>query len=210
MSRSKLWKLAIALGLLTVFAGAEASAQCPTTCTTEKLWFDEVVREEAVTDYVDGWAGSPEHPRQSAAGAFMRYSLTLTAAQAADVTLALDAGCPVDVSFWTRGKVFRSGRAKVGYSATIKTTVINAIEELVLSTIDIAVDALPTPNGTYEVEHIVDLGVPLVAGDTLTVEADGSAYANAVGFSTADHGSAYFKMYAERVSGGPMLEMCVP
>jgi hypothetical protein len=210
MGPSRGWKAGFALGLGIVLAGAEASAQCPSTCDVEKLWFTQVSLEDAVTDYVDGWVGSEEHPPYSEAGAFMRYSLTLTAEQAADATAALAAGCPVNVNFWTRGQLLRSGAAEVGFSATIKTTLVNAIEELLLSTIDIAVDGPPTPNGNYQVEHDVEVGVALVEGDSLTVEADGMAYADAVGTTTRDHGSAYFKMYRERVSGAPVLEMCVP
>ena len=165
--------------------------------------------ENAETVFVDGWWRS-DPPAESYAGGVMLYSLTLTADQAADASAAIAAGCPVNVNFWTRGQMLRQWDAESGFSATIKTNLVNAIEDLLLGTIDIAMDAPPSPNGNYQVEHDVEVGVPLAVGDTLTVEATASAYARALGDSTGDYASAYFRMYRERTSGAPMLEMCVP
>jgi hypothetical protein len=202
----------IVCAFLAVTAAGTTSAtaqECPSACRISKLWFTEVTLEDAVTEFVDGY-GPSIWPPTSVAGGSMHYSLTPTAEEIADLTLALASSCPVEVRFWTRGQLLRSGKAEAGYSAHLETRLVSPVQDTVLSAIDLAVSGPPTPNGNYPLEHVVPLENALVEGDSLTMTANATASAFAVGSTTRDYGSAYFKMYRERVSGAPLLQMCVP
>jgi hypothetical protein len=200
-------------GLLALFvaAAAPASAQvCPGDCQVTKLWFTEVTREGAVTEFVDGW-GPSLPPPTSTAGGLNLYTLTPTAEQAADIATALASGCPVEVRFWTRGQLLRSGAAQSGYSAHLELRSASPTgAETLLGAIDLSVNGPPTSTGNYPVEHVLPLQTAPGEGDSLIVSGVGSAYANAVGATTKDYGSAYLKMYQQMTSGAPILQMCLP
>jgi hypothetical protein len=208
MLSRNLWSLAVAL--TAVALGADpVSAQCPTTCQVRKLWFTEVARNDAVTQFVDGWGPSVFPPTSVAAGS-MLYTLAPTAQEVADVVRALEGGCPVEVRFWTRGQLLHAGDAESGYSAHLETRATSPLGEALLGETDVFVTGPPTPTGNYPVEHVVPVLTAPGEGDSLTVAATAGAHANAVGSTTADYGSAYLKMYRERTSGAPILQMCVP
>ena len=197
------------IGLAMSGTGA-AWAECPTTCQVTKLWFSEVQKQDAVTAFVDGWGPSVFPPSSTAAGLNL-YSLTPTVDQVLQVNGALAAGCPAEVRFWTRGQILRSHDAVAGYAAHLETKSIDPLGvETLLSAIDLSVNAPPTPQGSYPVEHVVPLVDALGEGGSLTVSGLGSAYANAIGSTTADYGSAYLKMYRGLTSGAPILQVCVP
>lgn len=196
--------------VMLLFGGTAARGQeCPATCRLNHTYFTQVSYDHAMTEFVTGHSQSG-YPSTSVESGFMLYSLSLTTEQIADVAAAQAAGCPVDVSYWTRGQLLRSGKAEVGYSATVVTRVVSPMEEITLNTYDIVVTGPPTPNGNYPVENIVPLVAPLTEGDSLTVEALPSAFAFALDTSSRDYGSAYLKMYQTGASGSPVLRMCVP
>lgn len=189
--------------------GNALAGDCPATCRISKAWFNEVTLVNAVTELVDGYEPS-EAPLTSSAGLSAVYTLELSAEQAADVMLALDAGCPANVKYSTRGQLLRSGAAEVGYHAHVETRKESPTSSSLIHALDLDVEGPPTPNGSYRLDHIAPITEIPVYGDTLMVWAEGGADAEAVGSSTRDYGSAYIKLYQGGVSGSPMLEMCVP
>jgi hypothetical protein len=193
-------------------AAVESSAlagECPATCRVSKIWFTEVSLMNAVTELADGHEPS-DAPFTSSAALSAVYSLTLSDEQVEGIVLALDAGCPANVKYSTRGQLLRSGEAEVGYHAHIETRMESPTGSSLIHALDLDVEGPPTPNGSYRLDHVAAITEIPVLGDSLMVWAEGGADAEAVGSSTADYGSAYIKLYRGGVSGAPMLEMCVP
>ncbi len=210
MIERKVAGVAISLTACWMLASGSAAAECPTTCQVTKLWFTEVTRQDAATVFVDGY-GPSVFPSSSTAAGLNLYTLTPTLDQTAQVNAALEADCPVEVRFWTRGQLLRSHDAISGFAAHLETkSVAPSGVETLLSANDLSVTGPPTPTGNYPVEHVVPITTALAEGDSLAVSGLGSAHANAIGTTTADYGSAYLKMYRGNTSGAPILQFCLP
>lgn len=204
------WTFALAATAVSLASAPQATAQeCPATCRVTKAWFAQVVKQDAVTVFVDGY-GPSLPPSSSQASGFNLYSLTLTAAHAADAARALESGCPVEVRFWTRGQMLLSHDVEAGFSGHLETQLVSPTGTTLLDAQDRVVTGPPTPQGNYPLEHVVPLGTAPLEGDALNVTAAGSAFARALGLETRDYASAYFKMYPQMTSGAPILQMCVP